>query len=74
MIVILKANIDQTCSEYRAIRAYLEQLPNVDVREHQEHGTQQILTEFYLIGDTATLDKAEIASLAGVERVVLIFF
>jgi len=72
MIVILKANIDQTCNEYRAIRAYLEQLPNIDIREHQEHGTQQILTEFYLIGDTAALNQDDIASLPGVERVVRI--
>lgn len=72
MIVILKPNIDQTCDEYHSVRAYLKQLPNIDVREHQEHGTQQILTEFYLIGDTATLNKETIASLPGVERVVRI--
>ncbi len=72
MIVILKPNIDQTCAEYHTIRAHLQQLPNIDIREHQEHGTQQILTEFYLIGDTAALNKDSIASLPGVERVVRI--
>lgn len=72
MIVILQPNLDQTCPEYRTIRDYLEQLPNIDIREHQEHGTQQILTEFYLIGDTAALNQEDIASLPGVERVVRI--
>lgn len=72
MIVILKPNLDQTCDEYHLVRDYLEQLDNISVREHQEHGSQQILTEFYLIGDTAALDKETIAALPGVERVVRI--
>jgi len=72
MIVILKPNVDQNCDEYHQVRTFLQQLPNIDVREHQEHGTQQILTEFYLIGDTAALNKDAIASLPGVERVVRI--
>ena len=73
MIVILKPNLDQTSDEYYVVRDYLQQLPNIDIREHQEHGTQQILTEFYLIGDTAALNKDVIASLPGVERVVRIY-
>jgi len=72
MIVILEPNLTSENEVYQAVRKYLEHLPNIRIREHQEHGTQQILTEFYLIGDTAALDKAEIESLAGVERVVRI--
>jgi len=72
MIVILKPNLDKGNEEYQSVYQYLLHLPNIRVREHQEIGTQQTLTEFYLIGDTAALDKAEIESLPGVERVVRI--
>ncbi|MDH3691080.1 MAG: 3-deoxy-7-phosphoheptulonate synthase, partial [Gammaproteobacteria bacterium] len=37
---------------------------------HEVVGSQQRLTEIYLVGDTYTLDQAEIESLPGVERVV----
>ena len=37
---------------------------------HQEIGTQQTLTEIYLIGDTASLSVEDMESLPGVERVV----
>jgi 3-deoxy-7-phosphoheptulonate synthase len=72
MIVILEPNINHEHEEYAQVRDYLSKLPNVSVREHQEHGAQQILTEFYLIGQTAGLDKEEIERLPGVERVVRI--
>jgi len=70
MIVILKPNIAPDSDDYRRIKDYLSHKPNVHTRVHQEIGTQQTLTEIYLIGDTALLDKAEIESLPGVERVV----
>lgn len=72
MIVILSPNIAQDNPEYRSVREYLEGLPDISIREHQEHGTQQVLTEFYLIGNTAALAKEEIEALPGVERVVRI--
>jgi 3-deoxy-7-phosphoheptulonate synthase len=70
MIVILQPNITHTSAEYKAIREFLERLPDITIREHQEHGKQQVLTEFYLIGNTASLPKQEIESLPGVESVV----
>lgn len=70
MIVILQPNITHTSEEYKIIRQTLESLPDITIREHQEHGKQQVLTEFYLIGNTASLSKEEIESLPGVERVV----
>jgi len=70
MIVILQPNLTQNSDEYRSVRAYLENLPGITIREHQEHGKQQVLTEFYLIGETANLSKEDIESLSGVERVV----
>ncbi|MGB5234120.1 MAG: 3-deoxy-7-phosphoheptulonate synthase, partial [Candidatus Macondimonas sp.] len=39
-------------------------------RVHQEKGAQQVLTEIYLIGQTAALEEAEMAVLPGVDRVV----
>ena len=72
MIVILKPNIEHNDPLYESVRQSLEQLPNITINEHREQGTQQSLTEFYLIGDTAVLSKEEIESLPGVERVVRI--
>lgn len=72
MIVILKPNVNQQHPDYKTVRDQLAKLPNIKIREHQEHGTQQVLTEFYLIGDTATLNKDWIESLPSVERVVRI--
>jgi 3-deoxy-7-phosphoheptulonate synthase len=72
MIVILKPDIEKDNEEYQSIHDYLSRLPGIKINEHQEHGTQQVLTEFYLIGDTAALSKEEIESLPGVERVVRI--
>ncbi len=70
MIVILKADLTEQAPEYRQVLDYLAHKPNIRTRVHQEIGTQQTLTEIYLIGDTASLDKAEIESLPGVDRVV----
>lgn len=72
MIVILQSNIAQGSPEYRQIIDFLNAKPNVTTRVHREVGASQTLTEIYLIGDTSGLDKAEIESLAGVERVVRI--
>ena len=72
MIVILKPDINESGADYRALLDYLAARPNLRTRIHREVGTQQTLTEIYLIGDTAALDKREIESLPGVERVVRI--
>ena len=70
MIVILKPDMGEKSPEYRQILDFLAHKPNIRTRVHQEIGTQQTLTEIYLIGDTASLDKTEIESLPGVERVL----
>ncbi len=72
MIVILEANLAQSSDEYRQVRNHLEKLPGITLREHQEFGIEQVLTEFYLIGNTAALAKEEIENLPGVDRVVRI--
>jgi len=70
MIIILEPHIHKDSKEYKAILKYLNNLPNIKHRVHEEHGQQQILTEIYLIGETQVLPRDEIEALAGVERVV----
>lgn len=50
--------------------AYLDNLPGVQTRIHQEQGVEQTLTEIYLIGNTSTLPMDYMQSLPCVERVV----
>jgi 3-deoxy-7-phosphoheptulonate synthase len=70
MIVILNSDIDRNTPEFHRIQEYLETRPDVRTLVHEVTGTHQTVTEIYLIGDTASLDQAEIESLPGVERVV----
>ncbi len=72
MIVILKADVGDSSPEYRALLDYLAAKPNIRTDIHREIGELRTVTEVYLIGDTHTLDRAEIESLPGVERVVRI--
>lgn len=72
MIVILEPGIDKSGDDYTKIMAYLTNKTDIQVRVHEESGSQQVLTELYLIGDTKTLNKQEINSFTGVERVVRI--
>ncbi len=70
MIVILQPHVTPQSPEFRQLMDYLAGKPNIRTRVHQEVGTQQTLTEIYLIGDTAALDKAEVEAQPGVERAV----
>ncbi len=70
MIIILKPDSDKTSIEYTDLVAYLNNLPNITIRMHEEKGEQQRLTEFYLVGDTKPLDDAHIRNFPLVERVV----
>ena len=70
MILILAPNTRTDSEAFRQLEAFLDQMPNIRHRIHQESGEQQLLTEVYLIGDTASLSIDEIATLPAVERVV----
>jgi 3-deoxy-7-phosphoheptulonate synthase len=70
MIIILQSGVGPASAEFRAILDFMAHKPNITTRVHEEVGTQQKVTEIYLIGDTAQLDKTEIEALPGVERVV----
>jgi len=70
MIVILESNADPNSNAYLQLIDHLSQLPGIEYRVHQVEGAQQTLTEIYLIGETASIDKATIESLPLVERVI----
>ena len=53
MILILAPNTRTDSTEFRQLVEFLDQMPNIRHRVHQESGEQQLLTEIYLIGDTA---------------------
>ncbi len=72
MILILSPDVDVNSQDYQKLIAYLEKLPQVKFRTHQEIGNQQTLTEIYLIGDTAILPLDDMKQLPCVERVVRI--
>ena len=70
MILILHPDTDKSSDEYRQLLGFLSNLNNIQARVHDEAGALQMLTEIYLVGDTATLQMDEMASLPCVERVV----
>ena len=70
MIVILDPQLGGDSPETAGILEYLCAVPGITPKIHQVTGTQQVLTEIYLVGDTSTLNRAEIESLSGVNRVV----
>lgn len=70
MIIILHPDANKNDTEYLKLLDYLGRLPNITCRTHEEVGTQQTLTEIYLIGDTSSLEAREIEGFEIVERVV----
>lgn len=70
MIVIMQPNTGRNSPEYQQLRTFLDNIPDIVVRVHEESGEQQLLTELYLVGDTSALSVEEIQRLPGVEQVV----
>ncbi len=70
MIIILKPDADKSSTEYNDLQTYLDSLTDITVRMHEELGQQQRLTEFYLVGNTASLDINHINNFPVVERAV----
>ncbi|HBA85739.1 MAG TPA: 3-deoxy-7-phosphoheptulonate synthase [Verrucomicrobia bacterium] len=70
MILILTPNVDLKGDEYRRLMDSLASFPGIKNRIHQEHGTEVVLTEVYLIGNTSSLSLEEMRRLPCVERVV----
>ena len=72
MLVILHPNTDEDSKDFIDTWNYLNSLPDIQIIKHYVNGAQQKLTEIYLIGDTAKIDRDEIAALPTVERVIRI--
>jgi 3-deoxy-7-phosphoheptulonate synthase len=70
MILILQPDTAKNSDAFRQLMEYLSNLANVSTRIHDEVGTRQVLTEIYLIGDTAALQVEDMESLPCVDRVV----
>jgi 3-deoxy-7-phosphoheptulonate synthase len=70
MILILKPDIDTGSREYKRLENHVKKFPNVEMRIHQVHGAQQVLTEVYLIGNTSALSLDEIKSFPAVDHAV----
>lgn len=72
MILILSPEISSRDPQFQSIMAYLDALPNIQSRVHEVDGSQQHLTEIYLIGETSALSKHDLESIPGIENVVRI--
>jgi len=70
MILILAPDTDRNSDEFADLMAHLKNMNNVQTRMHEEIGSQQVLTEIYLVGDTATLSLDDMTNLPCVERAV----
>lgn len=70
MILILTSNTNPEGQEYKQLLNHLGNLQNIQYRIHREVGAEQVLTEVYLIGNTAALAVEEMQNLPCVERVV----
>ncbi len=72
MIVILKPSISPDSPEYRYTLSALQGLAGVDIQQHNTHGTDNVIREIYLIGNTDHISKDNIEALPGVLRVIRI--
>ncbi|MEL0084069.1 MAG: 3-deoxy-7-phosphoheptulonate synthase, partial [Gammaproteobacteria bacterium] len=68
MILILDSQITSEDPRLEALLTHLQQFAGIEARLHQVTGSQQTVTEIYLIGDTHRLDENDIGALEGVER------
>jgi 3-deoxy-7-phosphoheptulonate synthase len=70
MILILVPNTRSDSLEYKQLMAHLANFSGISARIHTEAGTEQTLTEIYLIGNTKVLSIEEVSALPCVDRVV----
>ncbi|MBK8813770.1 MAG: 3-deoxy-7-phosphoheptulonate synthase [Acidobacteria bacterium] len=70
MIIILKPQTDAESREFLRLESHLKNLPNIEMRVHHVQGAEQVLTEIYLIGNTAAISLDEMRSFPGVDHVV----
>ncbi len=72
MILILKPDISVADAQFKSVMSYVDALPNIQSRVHEVEGSQQRLTEIYLIGETSALSRHDLEGIPGVDSVVRI--
>src|SRR5688500_20071130 len=72
MILVLTPDTQPDSPDYKQLLAYLANMPGISTRVHTEIGTEQTLTEVYLIGNTKALLVEDMQNLPCVEQVVRI--
>lgn len=72
MILILRPDIEQDDSQYRALMVHLDSLQGIRSLVREVQGVEQRLTEVYLLGNTSALALEDMEALPAVERVVRI--
>ncbi len=70
MILILEADADRNSDAFRTLLQHLDGLDGIRHRTHTVKGAEQVLTEIYLIGNTAALTEEDMQALPCVERVI----
>ncbi|MDE2996102.1 MAG: 3-deoxy-7-phosphoheptulonate synthase [Bacteroidota bacterium] len=70
MILILEPNVDRSAKSFNQLTRHLDTLSDIEYSLHDVHGRGQVLTEVYLLGDTASLSLDVMRSLPCVERAV----
>jgi len=70
MIIVLKQNIDTKSREYQRLERHIRNSPNIELLVYDFQGTERLLTEVLLIGNTAALSIDEIRSFPGVDHVI----
>ena len=72
MILVLSPDTGPESPEYKQLLTHLANLPGISTRVRTEVGSEQTLTEVYLIGNTKALPIEDMQTLPCVERVVRI--
>lgn len=70
MILILEPNVDRAAERFNQLIKHLDSTDDVEYSLHEVQGAGQVLTEIYLIGNTAALSIDQMRSLPCVTRVV----
>ena len=70
MILVLKPNIDLDSREYQRIEKHLKNYPNIEIQPFRFQGTEKLLTELHLIGNTEALALDEMRSFPGVDQAI----
>jgi 3-deoxy-7-phosphoheptulonate synthase len=72
MIVILRPNTDENSAAFKKTWKFLEELNNIRLQKNIVEGKFQKLTEIYLFGDTAAVNREAVEALPAVDRVIRI--